>query len=545
MQLVRLSFLLFLLLLAVTLPAQLPQKGKVYLDHNPPFGSSSKIFEYDPAQPISATNPRLNSIALPEGHAGLAVSSVLGSPDTTLTFYTSVYSAEVGRQVYVYYDPATASWVNTGHKSHAISFGAGGGFIYGLDIGDGGDVYKYDGTGDATRILKDTNVYSNLQPYDLAADCDGNVYRFKFSNSNSYAQYGPPVLYKYDKDGNLIQTWTMPLNSTYFGGGGFVLVGSEFYFDNLYRVPLTEVDSLSIVSGLITPSNVTIARNTPKLPQYGPGEIIGDMASYSGEVKLPAVSIAASQIRLCVGALAHLTASVSNAGEVLYEWYVNGQVIAGAGDSTLSFTPSDGDVVTCKIATWRLCGGNLVTESNPIQFEVVPPPQAKIELQTPGPQLCYKDTVLLSVEDVPGNTYSWGPEKYLYTSKTAPAAAFAAFKGEINVRVYDSMGCTAADAVAISPRHCCLVFIPTAFSPNGDGLNDIFNVHIEPGQHLNIFEVYNRFGQRLFSTSDPAKGWDGKFNGQPVDMGSYFYYGSFLCSDGNSLVRKGDITVVR
>ncbi len=143
-----------------------------------------------------------------------------------------------------------------------------------------------------------------------------------------------------------------------------------------------------------------------------------------------------------------LTASVLNADESpLYEWYVNGQKITGSNDAALSFTPSDGDIVTCKISPRSLCS-HLTAESNPIQFDVVPPPNAKITIQTPEDEQCYNDTILVNVENVPGNAYLWNPGKFLYSLNTSSIALFAAFKGYINVKVRNSFGC-------VSFRFCC------------------------------------------------------------------------------------------
>jgi gliding motility-associated-like protein len=85
---------------------------------------------------------------------------------------------------------------------------------------------------------------------------------------------------------------------------------------------------------------------------------------------------------------------------------------------------------------------------------------------------------------------------------------------------------------------------PTAFSPNGDGLNDIFKP-----EYLFIrsyeLQVYNRWGQLLFSSDDVDKGWDGTFNGSKVPVESYTYLSSAEDFQGLKIARSGIVTILK
>lgn len=87
---------------------------------------------------------------------------------------------------------------------------------------------------------------------------------------------------------------------------------------------------------------------------------------------------------------------------------------------------------------------------------------------------------------------------------------------------------------------------PSGFTPNGDGTNDVFRIAANPGTVFQkySFSVYNRFGQRVFFTEDPASGWNGIFNNVPQDIGVYFYMASFT-ANGNEQLLKGDVTLIR
>ncbi|MDQ3290207.1 MAG: gliding motility-associated C-terminal domain-containing protein [Bacteroidota bacterium] len=86
--------------------------------------------------------------------------------------------------------------------------------------------------------------------------------------------------------------------------------------------------------------------------------------------------------------------------------------------------------------------------------------------------------------------------------------------------------------------------IPTAFSPNNDGLNDVFEVK---GRfiHSVILKIYNRWGQVIFESKSPNEGWNGKINGQDAPVGTYIFSFTAQDLDGNTIQRKGSVTLVK
>ena len=88
--------------------------------------------------------------------------------------------------------------------------------------------------------------------------------------------------------------------------------------------------------------------------------------------------------------------------------------------------------------------------------------------------------------------------------------------------------------------------VPTAFTPNGDGLNDVFRLTNLRYQKLVEFSIYNRWGQLVYhNTSDIKKGWDGTLNGVEQDMGVYSYFVIIARPDGGQKIYKGDFTLIR
>jgi len=102
-------------------------------------------------------------------------------------------------------------------------------------------------------------------------------------------------------------------------------------------------------------------------------------------------------------------------------------------------------------------------------------------------------------------------------------------------------------AIKVVVQKCCddNIMIPTAFSPNGDGHNDVFRAPAGVNHRLQYMYVYNRFGQLVFSSDYDHQSWDGTFKGQVCDVGVYYYYLSIECKDGAIVKRNGDVTLVR
>lgn len=138
--------------------------------------------------------------------------------------------------------------------------------------------------------------------------------------------------------------------------------------------------------------------------------------------------------------------------------------------------------------------------------------------------------------------YFWQHDRRLKTDR-----ATGLENGMYYITVTDAHDCSDSAMVEIMYNNCCTPFIPNAFSPNGDGNNDGYQVVYKGDMELKEMYVYNRYGQRIFSSADVNKSWDGTYNGQPVDAGTYFYYIRILCGNvlKKELIFRGDVTLIR
>ncbi len=118
--------------------------------------------------------------------------------------------------------------------------------------------------------------------------------------------------------------------------------------------------------------------------------------------------------------------------------------------------------------------------------------------------------------------------------------------GDYFTIVQDDLGCTDTAKFTIEYEPCCLVVLPNAFTPNGDNLNDVFRL-IGYGQiKLQSFEIFNRWGNRVFYTTILSDAWDGRYRNQLCEVGTYYYIVKYKCNfTGREEQKQGDVTLLK
>jgi gliding motility-associated-like protein len=106
-------------------------------------------------------------------------------------------------------------------------------------------------------------------------------------------------------------------------------------------------------------------------------------------------------------------------------------------------------------------------------------------------------------------------------------------------------GCSASDTVTVFVRPQEVLDLPNAFSPNGDGVNDVFELLDNDIADLAFFRIWNRWGELVFETTDLDAGWDGTYKGQPQETGTYVYAVRATGLLGQEFVGQGSFTLVR
>ena len=156
----------------------------------------------------------------------------------------------------------------------------------------------------------------------------------------------------------------------------------------------------------------------------------------------------------------------------------------------------------------------------------------------PVDSLCQYDKVKVIAQ---GNykSYSW-------STGSAQPTLVADQPGVYRLSVTDANGCSASESIRIVSKNCMFgVFIPSAFTPNTDGTNDVFRARVYGNVITFQLTVYNRFGETVFSTTDRYKGWDGTLNGIQQNGGTFVYSCTYHLEGSKSTFEKGTIVLIR
>ncbi|ACU57906.1 lectin-like domain-containing protein [Chitinophaga pinensis] len=141
--------------------------------------------------------------------------------------------------------------------------------------------------------------------------------------------------------------------------------------------------------------------------------------------------------------------------------------------------------------------------------------------------------------------FSWTPDNGLTDPYTANPTAILNNDQTYYLTVTSPQGCIDMDTIHIKVYAGPDFYVPTAFSPNNDGQNDIFRA-ISPGvATLDFFCVWNRWGQEVFRTQSLLTGWDGSYKGQQMPAGTYVWMIQGTDYRGNVFNRRGTVTIVR
>ncbi len=149
---------------------------------------------------------------------------------------------------------------------------------------------------------------------------------------------------------------------------------------------------------------------------------------------------------------------------------------------------------------------------------------------------------------LPGVTYAWSPAAGLdYPFSNNPLAT-PLQSTTYYLTITDSYGCKFVDSVRIFVKEVfCrdpFVYVPNAFTPNADNLNDNLMVYGVIIEDLS-FSVYDRWGEKLFETTDQKQGWNGTFKGKACDPGVYVFQLNARCFDQSVYKNKGNVTLLR
>jgi gliding motility-associated-like protein len=259
----------------------------------------------------------------------------------------------------------------------------------------------------------------------------------------------------------------------------------------------------------------------------------------------PAVTISAPTNSICQGSSITFTASPVNEGDSpVYQWILNGQTIGGkssdyAGSTYTTSSLVNGDIVNCVsgMSHFLQCVTSQNAVSNSIPITVYPVPAVSVG---EGREIIKGDHIQLNSSASGGNlSLKWIPDLYLSNDTIADPEATPLETTSYQLKVTSDKGCVATAGMTVKVLG---LTIPNAFSPNGDGINDVWRITGTDQFPSVALSIFNRYGQLVYQSNNYNNSWDGKLNGQPLPVATYYYViklGGFLQP------LSGSVTILR
>jgi len=216
------------------------------------------------------------------------------------------------------------------------------------------------------------------------------------------------------------------------------------------------------------------------------------------------------------------------------QWYKNGVLLNNENNSTLTVNRENygSAYYQCRVESDSAC-----LDSDPFYVQLLPIPNPSV-LGKADTVACLGDTVLLNAFTDTSFSYTWqdgSTQSYFSATQS----------GVYSVNVSNICGASQAQKTVNFQKCNFDLFIPNAFTPNGDGKNDLFKIrYIYPPSKFKI-NIYSRTGQQLFSSSDPSAEWNGNFKGKPQAVGTYIYEVEYFDHKNKYHLLKGTVELIR
>lgn len=144
-----------------------------------------------------------------------------------------------------------------------------------------------------------------------------------------------------------------------------------------------------------------------------------------------------------------------------------------------------------------------------------------------------------------GLSYEWAPATGLSNAAIANPVATNTTDRQYILKAFTPEGCESYDTLQVKIYKGPDIYVPGAFTPNNDGLNDLFRAIPVGINQFEFLAVYDRYGQLIFKTSNSQEGWDGTINGAAQQTGTYVWMAAGTDFNGKRIVKKGSVVLLR
>jgi gliding motility-associated-like protein len=248
---------------------------------------------------------------------------------------------------------------------------------------------------------------------------------------------------------------------------------------------------------------------------------------------------------ICLNDTINIAAQSLNGLSLNYNWNPRDSIISGSNSNQILVSPINSIYYLLNSQSSIGC-----TDFDSAFVEVNAPAFNDAEISTDFDSIFNGQQIILNTNRNGANlSYLWKPASGLSNTRIANPIANPSTTTNYSVTITDNN--TGCEVVAFRLIHVFEIncgepeiFIPTAFTPNNDLINDKFYVRGEFIESIEL-EIYNRWGELVFETNDSNIGWDGNFKNEPAIAEVYSYHLTLVCVDGQEFFKKGNITLIR
>lgn len=245
---------------------------------------------------------------------------------------------------------------------------------------------------------------------------------------------------------------------------------------------------------------------------------------------------------ICIGDTATIFAQAIGAQNLSFQWTPESAIIGPANRDSILVNPLE--TTTYQLRVSNIEGCELDTFATVRLFNFIPPLAIEADMDT---VLDGGSTQLLATQNET-YIYQWESDPTLDVLNTFDPIASPLETTTYQLVIRDQNGCINEASITVfvfSPEcRTPFIYVPNAFTPNGDGRNDDFRVYGAPIDELQLL-IYDRWGEKIFESDDPTRAWDGTFGGKQLPSDVYAYYVRIKCFNGEEYRSKGNVTLIR
>ncbi len=226
------------------------------------------------------------------------------------------------------------------------------------------------------------------------------------------------------------------------------------------------------------------------------------------------------------------------------QWYENDVAVAGANANVFVPQPAVEENRYFAIITRGQCSDRTRTAG----IRLLPAPEAGFSIDPP--EQCVNGPVkVINKTTMPGNpalNYSWKLSDGREFSSRDMTVLFATPGNyDITLKAVADGGCSDSTGGKVKVIENCSIYVPSAFSPDGDGKNDIFRPVMFGQVKIRRFSIYERNGILLYSTRTTGAGWDGSYRGKKIPASVLVWLLEYETTEGKPVLLKGTVTLIR